>query len=386
MFLYPLLPIFPEWRRRYLILRVILYVVIVVVSVIFFNVILYPTLSFSYDFHASGSTKNNLDNPRTADDASLKNGTVGSGTSLVIDAGAVGDFSRAHLEMTFENESPLPPTLSASIRRSYRGFFLPIGTPLSGFPSATLFSVNDIYYTLRDGTLFPFVSANAFHSRYPEHFATTETTALFDRFPVSRVPIGFRVGTLISDATGIYVVASENEIDPIGSVDIFLALGYDFKNVIPVDEEEQSLYTRGKILRLGSMHPDGTLFLDADTGNTFILDHGSRRPILDADYLAFLKERQTPISASTKSAIIGSDCLLKPRFFGHTSRCDLVLSSLRPEFGNDFRITINNQTEPIELSSIALAIDTSRTSKNLTSILSQFKSRLLLRFGYGDIP
>src|SRR3989304_9972369 len=102
---------------------------------------------------------------------------------------------------------------------------------------------------------------------------------------------------------------------PVGSADIFLGLGYHFENVLPASEEEIGIYKRGKIFNLGGQHPDGTILLDQDTGNYYLVEQNAKRPLTDSRYLNFLLKQQIPVNVSAKSNDTSVNCNLKSSLF-----------------------------------------------------------------------
>src|SRR3990167_10385319 len=108
IFTEPIIPIPPHWRRRYRMLRALLYIVVIATVVIFSLRVLFPTLVFSFNFKTPGSSKNNLLDPRSPDDAPRTNGRLETGGILVADAGVVGSFSEVRADVILENKSAVP--------------------------------------------------------------------------------------------------------------------------------------------------------------------------------------------------------------------------------------------------------------------------------------
>ncbi len=384
MFSEPIIPISLHWRQHYRLLRIALYIVVIAAVSIFSLRVFFPTLVFSFNFKTPSSSKNNLLDPRSPENAPHTNGKVETGGTLIADAGIVGNFSQAQATVALENKSAVPETLRFSLRRSYRGFLLPTGTSVTGFPKESLHKVNDAYYALRDGMLYPFASANAYLSRYPEEFAVPETTDFLSRYPVSEDWIGFRIGSIVSFADGVFLIVSDTEMRPVGSADIFLALGYRFEDVRPASEEEIGIYKRGRIFLLGAQHPDGTLLLDRDTGAYFLVEQGTKRPLTDTRYLAFIIQQQSPILSSSTASEKSVSCTLEPSLFGRSFSCTMPIDTLRTENGNDFEVRIGGGNADIDINTLQVSFMTEKSAKNMLTILSQVKQRLLARFGLGN--
>ncbi|MDP2837888.1 MAG: hypothetical protein Q8O53_01245, partial [Candidatus Moranbacteria bacterium] len=300
------LPIPPAWHKRYTILRALLYLVIVNITIFFALRVFFPTVNQSFDFRSPSSSKNAITNPRSTENTPRTNGKIEQGGTLVANTAVLGDFSSVSITAALEKNSLTPETLRFSLRRSYQSFFYPTGEKISYFPyQETTYLIDGTYYVLRDDVFYPFVSEQAFLSRAPkEHAATTFDSTLLDSHPVSETWLGFRVGSLLSNATGVFIVVSDTEVRPVGSAEIFLALGYNFADVIPVSEEELGIYKRGRIFLLWAAHPDGTLLFDQDTNTYYLIEQGTKRPLIQpmpGYYLDFLtKDRKLhPIVVSS---------------------------------------------------------------------------------------
>lgn len=369
-----------SWERRYQAARFVMYLVILFITVIFTLRVLFPTITQGFDFRSPASSRNAILSPRAPDNTPRVNGQIERGGVLLAETAVVGDFSTVTVTATLEKDSAVPETLPFSIRRSYQSFLFPIGTPVTDFPEETVYLVGDTYYALRDGTLYPFVSAAAFLSRFPVERALPGDTALLDTYPVSEEWLGYRVGSLLSNATGVFVVVSETEARPVGSAEIFLALGYNFEDVIAVNEEELGSYGRGRIFLLGATHPDGTVLLDQDTDMYFLIEAGTKRPLLPSAYRDFLLARTSPVVVSTRASEMTAACTLLPGMFGSTFACTAPIATLPSGFGNDFAFTLTSPEADIDLNTITVSFETAKNKQNMMTLLAQIKQRLLSRF------
>ncbi|HLC95564.1 MAG TPA: hypothetical protein VJH89_03700, partial [Patescibacteria group bacterium] len=343
---------------------------------------LFPTLTFSFNFKTPSSSKNNLVNPHSPDNTLRTNGKIETDGTLIINAGVVGSFSTARTTVTLEKQSPIPDALTISLRRSYRGFLLPIGSPITGFPKETLYTVDGTYYALRGNTLYPFISTNAYLTRYPDTFAIQKNKDFLTQYPVAEEWIGFRVGSIVSFADGVFLIVSDTEMRPVGSADIFLAFGYRFEDVLPAHEEEIGIYKRGKIFLLGAEHPDGTLFLDRDTDTYYLTDTTTKRPITNTTYLDFIIKQQSPIIVSSKNNELFAQCTLTPNIFGQHFSCATAIDALRSDFGNDIEITLHQDDADIDINTLEVALFTDKNTRNMLTLLARVKQRVLSRFGY----
>lgn len=380
----PIIPIPPHWRQHYRILRALLYAAVIATVSIFALRVLFPTLVFSFNFKTPSSSKNNILDPRSPENIPRTNGKIEAGGTLIADAGIVGNFAQARARVTLEKQSALPENLAFSLRRSYRSFLLPTGEDVTGFPEESLYRIDGTYYALRNDTIFPFVSENAYRSRYPDEFAVPATRDFLARYPVSESWIGFRIGSVVSFADGAFLIVSDTEMRPIGSADIFLALGYRFEDVRPASEEEIGIYERGRIFLLGARHPDGTLLLDEDTKTYYIVEHDMKRALTDPRYRDFIMKQQTPISVSSRSGETHANCTLEPSLFGQSFSCSTELAALPSQLGSDFEIRIEGANTDIDINTLQVSFATDKSTENLLTLLSQIKQRLLSRFGLGN--
>jgi hypothetical protein len=385
-FIEPIIVIPNDWKRWYILLRIIFYIGTIAAISSFVFSILFPTFSFSFDFENAGSTKNTLNDPRKSVDNSQNiNGKINQGDALLTDAALIGDFSKIRVDATLEEKSALPSSLKLSIQRSYRSFMLPTGPEKNDFWSDPVYRTDETYYLLKDGTLYPFISENAYLSRYPSGFAQPAPSGLTETYPISEVPLGFRIGSLVAFADGAFIVVSDTEIRPIGSADILLTFGYRFEDVIPANEEEISIYNRGSIFLYSSTHPDGTVYFDQDSGTYYIVDQGLKRLITNADYIAFIKSKQAPIAVSNKATDERPHCSMKPTAFftksSHSFSCSLSIDELNNNAGNNYEFTLSSDEAPVDIKNISTSFDTATTRQNVITVLSKLKNRLLSRFG-----
>jgi len=346
----------------------ILYAGAALIVTLFILETFFPTVRFSFDFRASGATRSPLLDPRSPDGSSLENGRIGSGSALITNFAALGTYSKADARAFFEDDSSVPESLSVSFRRSYRSFLYPVGDPVTGFPPSETYRIGDTYYELFGGTLYPFVSEGAFLSRYPREKAESADAQFLARYPVSETWRGYRNGSLLSFADGVFVVTSDTVARPIGSADIFLGLGYRFEDVIPVSAEEVGIYERGRIFLLGAAHPDGTLFVDTDSDTHYIIENGTKRPLTDSPYRSFLLQLTTPIQASGGDSEKKVECTLAARTFHRGLACQVDLALLSDNMGNDYEATFSGNQEVVELGrlttvSLHTAMDRENQSK-----------------------
>lgn len=378
MFQLPAIPV--RFKRHYQIARAVLYAVVISGTLYFLLQTFFPTLSFFYNFRVSNSGNTLLD-PHSDKNIPATNGKVETNGSLITSASVAGKFSQVTVSLALEKKSAVPNTLEVTLRRSYQSFFLPTGTPVTGFPEESLYRIDDTYYALRGDALYPFVSDNAYLSRYPESKAIVKNADFLANYSVSEDWIGYRVGSMVSFADGVFLITSETDMRPIGNAETLLALGYRFEDVRPASEEEIGLYKRGRIILLGAQHPDGTLLLDQDTNSYYLVENNSKRPLENEDYRDFIISKQAPILVSSKGSEQHVSCMLEPGLFGQSFSCQTPIDLLQSGFGNDFEITIGKNDTDIDISTLSVSFETEKSRQNMLLILSQIKQRLLSRFG-----
>lgn len=365
----------------YLKLRVALAVGIVILGAAIAYAFLFPTIETSFDFRNPKSSKNQIFDPRSEIGTPRTNGKLETTGQLVANTSPLGDFSELTVELDLEKQSETPNQINVSVEKSYRAFRYPVGDPITDFPAANLYQIDGNYYVLQDQTLHPFVSDAAFLSRYPATMAREESISWRDRYVVAPDFVGFRIGSLISFADGVYIVTSDTDIRPIGSAEIFLALGLNFEDVIPVSEEDLGIYKRGRIFLMGAAHPDGTLFEDASSGTLYLVDGGTRRPVESARYRDFLKSQIHPILASESGSDNVAHCTAVAGFLPRTLSCTLTLDPVKSSLGPDYEIVLAAADTDIDISTLTLAFTTRLDRENMTTLLAKIKMRVLTRFG-----
>ncbi len=370
--------VLPRYKR----LRILLWIGIVFGGGAFILSMLFPTMTQSFDFDNPGSSKNTIIEPRTSDRTPLTTGKVSSDTSLIANTSLLGDFSSATIRFTVEDDSPLPEGVKATLHRAYRALLLPLGEPITAVQPETVLRINDTYYIFENNTLFPFISEAAYRSRFDETQLVMDVDAGFlERYPRAPTQIGFRIGSLVSFADGVFVVTSDTEMRPIGSAEILLALGYRFEDVKRASEEELSLYTRGRIILLNTPHADGTLFRDLDTNEVFIVEGGKRRVITDEAYRTFLEGEQLPIATRSKDREENVSCELTSGLFPRTYSCEVLLDTFRDNLGSDYQLTLETTAGNFEIETLSTSFHTHTTVENARTLAAKVKNRILARFG-----
>ncbi|MFZ1626939.1 MAG: hypothetical protein WAT81_04010 [Candidatus Moraniibacteriota bacterium] len=379
----PFLPIPTELVPLYAKLRMTLGIILLFISIGIAYVFLFPTIVTSFDFRNPKSSKNQIFTPRSENGDARTNGKLETNGTFIANTSPLGDFSRLTVGIDLEKRSESPSHIAVTVRKNYNAFLYPIGDPVTEFPSDDVFRIGDTYYALREKILYPFVSEAAFLSRFPKERAIVfdASSSMLKHFSISEEWIGFRIGSLVSFADGIYIVTSETDIRPIGSAEIFLALGFHFEDVIPVSEEDLGIYKRGRIFLMGATHPDGTLFEDRSSGTLYLIDRLARRPVQNTEYREFLLSKVHPILADEPSPATTGHCSavagLVPRVFD----CDINLTAVASTLGADYEIRLTDNDVDVDIATLSLAFGTRLDIANAKVLVAKVKERILARFG-----
>ena len=121
-----------------------------------------------------------------------------------------------------------------------------------------LYRRDDEVYQFREGEFYRFISEDAFRSWYRDEDARETDEPVGDLETMKT--LGFAPGVLIEYKNGVYAIEGEF-VRPIDSPESFLSKGYEWEDIIQVEAEEFSAYTRGDIYSLQRPHINGTVFL-----------------------------------------------------------------------------------------------------------------------------
>lgn len=378
--------IIPEaYRLRYRVSRYMLFMLFISSGILFAYRTLFPSQSFLFSFTNPDTAKNTLEDPTATDGASLRKGRLAPGQILRTYAGTVGSFSSARIRLALEKDSRIPSdgNFRVIVRKSYRSFFFPDGEPLRTAPKERGFSVNGVPYLFSTDTLYPFVSDRAAVSRFPKEKILVANDDLLAIFPPQESGAGFREGSLLSDAQGVYVIGGDGKAHPIGSTEIFESLGFHWNDVIPVDEEELGFHKRGKIFLFDASQPDGTVFHDTEKNAYFVIENGTRRAIENREYLDSLLTTTTPIDASSSSLTVSASCVLERTafsFINPTYTCDIPLDALASFPGGSFAVDLESGQDA-HAASLSTTFLTKPDHGNLSLFIRQIRDRFSAAYG-----
>lgn len=384
MILFDPTPLVPRpLRWRFFVLRWLLVVTFFGVGGIFAYSAVFPSQHFLFSFENPDTAKNTFEEPIDTDGSSLKKGRIEAGNVLRTYAGTVGSFSSVRVSLVLEDDSPVPNTPpKVSLRRSYRAFFAPNGEPMTALPKERVFTIGNTAYLLADEKLSPFISPRAALSYAAPEKIPPAKEDLLKIFPPQEEYVGFRPGSLLSDAEGVYAIGSDGKAHPIGSVAVFEALGFNWNNVIRVDEEELGLHKRGKIFLFDAIQPDGTLFLDTDTGRHSLMENGLKRTVENKEALDSLLAVTIPISASGKALETRASCTTVKRTFAWrpTYECDIPIGALRNFPGGNFELTLDARTT-IHAAELTATFEIKPSRENFSMFMEQVRDRFEAVYG-----
>lgn len=432
----------PQLRKKYFIARILLYIIFLAIVLFTFDRILFPSVSFIFDFSNPNSSKNTLGlSLATSQSNTLSKGSVIANENMAFDANPSGIFSRATISLTANSNSKNMGNDSVIIRKSYEAFFYPTGNPVgfrdgtllvmdnyyyivsdgvlrkfsntslitqlgyskdsfmpvyqddlkynkpgdditdaTEYPDDTLFIIGDTYYQLKDQQLSPFVSANAFLSQFDTNQAIIKTADFLNQYKLSETSLGFADGTLASVAPSVFIL-SEGKSYPISNADTFVRMGFDWNNVVPINSEELGIYEKQKQFTINQPHPDGTLFLDQKTNEYFVIQDGEKHPIESATIVKTYA-KQKPVLADLEESNNSISCQLKKSwtlFNNNAYNCTVPLDSLNNFIGNDFRIDVKF-ADNAKITDINTNFSTSLDWTNLHSALSKIKGNLITNY------
>ena len=360
-------------KRLYLVLRTVMLAIFLFIAYSATRAFLLPSQYFSYSF-GTQTAKNTLSDPIIADGTLLgKSGRLPQDTSLRIYAGTFGNFTSINVNLALDRNSIAPETIDLSVRKSFRAFFFPDGSPIETAPKDRVFSAEGSLYLWDGKKTFPFLSEAAALSRFDQTDITPASDDLLRIFPPENDLASFRIGSLLSNDEGVFVVMDKETIRPIGSPEIFTSLGFDWNNVIPADGEELRYYQRGKVLSFDAEQPDGTLFRDRDTGAVSLIDGRERHRMENGNYTAFLSKKTTPIEASSRALETDATCVLKKHFFtlfGATYSCTVPIAVLDAFPGESYELMIRSQDD-LHIASMNATFVIDPANDNLPIIMRQ---------------
>ena len=366
--------------RLYRVFSILLYT-------LFLGVLIYGTLSFlfpyqryTFDFNNPDATKNNLFEHHLKSRSFPEKGKVPANEQLFFYANnpQVLESGDIHITLTNPSQSKTLTGTVVTVRRGFAATFFPQGERLNT-PARNIVEYQGNFYDWQDTTLFPFVSQAAAESYLPKEHIQSIPESLFAGLTKSEELIGFRPGTLLAYADGVFFVTEEGTIRPFGSAEVLLRAGYSFNHVISASGEDVGIYKRGKIILPGELHLGGTLFFDTDTEQTFLFQDKTMHPLTPA-YADFLRSKNDTITFSSQATRKETTCTLETTWFRQNLRCSLDVTVLHGP-GNDYQFALSAVPEETDFKTIELGLQSSRKPENARATLRSLSNRILERLG-----
>ncbi|NTW27497.1 MAG: hypothetical protein HGA36_04190 [Candidatus Moranbacteria bacterium] len=428
-------------QKKYQVARAILHLFFLFIIVFIAYEILFPIVSLTFSLDNPTSKTNNLIMPViTRTNAFPENGKLLANDTLLDNANPIGQFAKADVTLVKGKNGKSIDNAKVEISRSYQAFRYPLGEPVGfkdgtllttatdgayyivsdgklrkfsntdiilkfgypkdafitvqasdlkynqlgaaitnndTYPADTLFVINNNHYQLQDGKLLPFVSTQAFLTNFDNVAAIAKNDDFFASYPASEQMLGFADGTLVSIDFAVYIV-SELKKYPVMNPETFVAMGFNWDDIIAINQNEISIYEKQKQFTHDDPHPNGTIFVDQKTSQHFIVENETKRPIL-SDPIVKTYSKQKPVLANLEGLEKGTSCTLKKQLFNANSfTCSLPLDEMTTFPGNDYQIKM---TSPVDttLNTISLTFSTPVTPNNMMISLGKIKAKIINR-------
>ena len=266
--------------------RALLYVVAIASAFYTAYLVFFPTAYFTFSFLNPDSTKNTLVTPRGAEGALPSHGNVEKNSNLTFDAGLVGNYSKAVVEITLAKKSAPLTTGSLTLKKGFQDYFYPEGEETDYQPKTDANGVAD--------------------------------------------------GTLAVYGDSVYIL-SKGFFYPVDSIETFLAQGYNWNDLQQLGPDVIATFKKDKLFTLKSPHPDGTV-LKADNEKSYLIEAGKKIPLSQAS-LENLPKRSA-IAVSAKSLTVLENCDLKKNMLNQkTYSCEIPLEKIKDFLGVDYQFS-----------------------------------------------
>ncbi len=344
-------------KKIYLFLQVIIFGIFFACGIIFTRELLFPTQTFYFD-----ATIDSLANTITRPYETLR------GTSFHI--ATYGETDAAKITLVLPKDAPQPPKdTKLLVRKSYNAFLSPINTQKYTDHIVTTYSTNKNYYIEKNHLIHPLISENAFHSYLFKNNTADISIQDLAHMPQSDETVGFAPATLIASKESIYVTDGDKK-HPIQDERAFLALGYNFDNVIKTNSEERAQHKKAKLFTFKSTHPFGTIFYTQDTDHTYIFDNNLLNKIQNTP---IAKKHAIAVQEASRTKF--ASCILKKDFLPRHYTCTLSLTSINDFNGNTYQFILADAPNTA-IAKTKIALFTTISKKSLAQRITALKRRL----------
>lgn len=412
-------------------------------SVFLSLIIIFPAKYFYFSFASPNANSNTINTPRNQSGNLPEGGKIKKDENFYFNANSFGNFSKARVNLKINDENSSLENVSVSAKKSFQAFFYPTDVPIGfkdgsllyslgkyfivsngelhqfenealiyslgfsknnfsdvsaddlkynnignkiatgeNYPDSTIFKIDDEYYILNGEKLKKFISINAFLSQYSAKLAIEKEASFLEKYPIDENLIGFADGSLIAYGESAFVV-SGNQNFPIDSPETFEALGYNWDDLISIGGDELSFYTKGFLMNIRKVHPNGTIFLalDKDGKNReWYLAKDGKKHLLPTNEIAASWNKKTPIFVSSESLTQSSDCELKKDWFrSGIYSCDIFIDGLQGLIGKDYEFNTNFDKD-VKISEISAKFTQEYTYANLRRFLSNTLNSIITRY------
>lgn len=434
-----------DWAFWTLVARLFVWLSFFIAGLYFLHVVLFPSRTFEYFFDTPSALKNTVADPRI-DEQSVNKGLLDKNSPLVFNTNLVGSYSHVLISLELNKKSSIPEEFLSSIRRSYRAFLFPeegvanfadgslitdgesffmisqgkirqfssieqlktraldpksflfvnkdslsvldsdIAIETNEFPDGSFLKIDSIYYQIRDGVLFKFLSDTAFKTNANETWAQLADPDLLNKYVLSEIPIGFRDGTLVSSNESVFILSGGKRY-PIDNVETFTAMGYSWDDLIAITPEELGAYEKQKLFTQDSPHPDGTVFVDKISGDYFMVSKDKKKRFISSLAAQSYLRGSSAITVDANSIEVAADCKMNESFslFSKNFICQVPLIKLAELPGNDFEFSLISNVDNVKAKYLNITFKKVIGNENMFSSLAQIKGNIKKNY-YGSQP
>lgn len=288
----------------------------------------FPSEYFSFSFLNASSLKNTLTDMQNKDGRFPEKGAIPEKNTAVFYASPFSkDHSQAVISIALDKKSSPLKNGSISVRKSFKAFFYPTGTP---------------------------TNANG-----------------------KNVQSAIKNGTIVTDAQSAYVVSGQ-ELLPFDSLTTFDALGYKWADAIAVNSDEGTElaeYERGKLLNITSAHPNGTIFSTQEDNKLYLIENTEKNPLASLTEAKKLSNSD-PILVSEKSLDTEAGCeLQKNKLAIRTYSCTASIDELAGLLGKDYQFQFKADNDA-QIDSIKVEFKKNISSENMRFMISSLVRRI----------
>lgn len=365
--------------RSYHLLSAFLYLLFLIV--LFYGALsfLFPYYRYNFDFNNPDATKNELFEPHLSNFEPVVKGKVAADNTLSLYTDNPHILEGGDVIITpTEGSMPFLEGTQVKVKKGWAATFFP-QEEAQDIPKKNIVEYQGNYYEWREDTLYPFVSKAAAASYIPEGRITSLAENIFSQLTISDELIGFRPGTLLAYADGVFFVTEEGTIRPFGSAEVLTRQGYTFDHVLPASGEDVGIYKRGKIILPGELNLGGTLFYDMDSQTTYLFQNKKMFP-LTKEYAQFLSAKNDVIPFSKSAQAKETSCILKKKPLRNLYGCHFNLLALTAP-GNDYQFTLTDLNQDVDIQDFFVGLQPSRKEENAKATLRSLFLRILERAG-----